>query len=1217
MECIVFTSRILPFVICFVFTLSYSALADPKVHSSKAHIFFLPIENGHIIGLVDGKGSVIVPPKYEHIAGFSEGCPHVSVIKSVKGKYGYISESGQYIHEPTLDMARSFTSEGLARFQKNGKWGYIDCTGKYWVEPKYEEAEPFSHGLAAVKNKGIWSYIDTKGKVLFDTPFIQAGPFSEAGIAVVRKKGKDKYGNAIYGYINTKGEWKLEPVYSNASSFSKGNRASVEVDGKWGIIDETGNWILKPQHHDLEPFDEHGVTTFCSKYPDGGLINEDGQVLLEGIDVKYRFHYSTKCQVISTQDSRVDFYALGGKPIKALNDPKYLLAGEFDDSCRSLVLRFGTTDWARVDREGKIHKLADEVLEPYFDTWIHDYNSFAFTDGKFIPVITKKRKLAYVDETGKIALQVQTILEEKSDILIVRDASGRELWRHSYPQNTLIETTGHRTFLNPNNREFGYTPPTTESIKKVVESLKAKTPALFSFNHGQIDKKGKDIFGAGHYLAHLYYNEADYGHYYHVISMHSFEKEFEDVRKAIQANYGSALSKIELDTILEELDEWYIHDSVDLRHDDTAVWLVDDKFLILEQYYSVEGGYITSGLELMLIPTPDAQRNANNLPVIAPDMITLSKQSDESIKTEIDLLFEFIDSKWTAAQKTSAEILNQCKNIINKLEIGNRISLDDYIWLQYGLLCAYKEGVDGNGIDVGTVEQAVQVAENLMVFIEKHGLGTELLTQKGQFRLTAYRFAGNFAWYIFKTDPARALKLIEKAVKYARDDEAFLNNTHVRVLIELKQFDKAYSIVYRVLNENSWFKDFQDFYEDEGYIAWLKKNEKPLFSTIPSNKKTTLFLRKKQNIAVHSGTNQIAIYWNNEIHLFDGLSGKLQHRIKTATYDPFFLGFNADGTKLISSGWKKLSVWDTATGSLMFQERAGNSGCAGFSYGDTNFYYSDTKSGYKGRLIIKKPSDHKRKSDLSVWRESPPPPTEEENTLFTLQNTRRGTASHDGRRLAITLEKDDDEDHIAIIDLEQARLIAELSGEKANGYKYFLDENKKLLVRSFSKFHLWNIADQKLEMSWDSRDIDVHDDETAVCKEYVMVVDDDDHTKFSKALWKFDLSPGTKTTISFPKYADGKLIELRLSTDHTKYVITKTNSCKNLFYAFVYDVKTDKLLHEYVTPLRFYKAHFINNDKYLVLDSYPVQIVDCEHGKLVHEIRKMPEQPKKWKTSQK
>ncbi len=551
--------------------------------------------------------------------------------------------------------------------------------------------------------------------------------------------------------------------------------------------------------------------------------------------------------------------------------------------------------------------------------------------------------------------------------------------------------------------------------------------------------------------------------------------------------------------------------------------------------------------------------------------------SGSNVKAAIE---ELIDNSRNAG---SVKLRQLAMNVLDMVKAGRQISAHDYLWTQYALLLAYHAGQET--FQVGSVEQLVELATNVMSFIEDNGLGKQLLTKEGQFRLKVYLYAGNAAWYIRETDPKTALKLIEKAVGYAREKDCFLYDTYVRVLLDLGENAKAYRIVKKILDENPWFKDFQDFYEDENYTAWLKRNGGTVIRAddIPT---TIEDIRKGQEIAVHRETNRIAIHWNDEIHLFDGMNGKRMHRMDAGTYDPFSFRFNIDGTKILSSGWKRVSIWDAVKGKIIVQKRiADNSKCAGFSCGDKNFFYDD-EVGIDSYLSVCTFPGKKQG--------------------FSLRNTSFCNASADNRRLAISIITDTNENRIAIVDLEKPGLIANLTGNKADAYgedMFFIDGNRKLLVRDSSIFHLWNIAGQKVEYTWKPKDMYV--DDIAVTDRFIMVVDEDDE-RFTKRIWKFGSSPGPKTTIAFPQRAQGSFLGISLSTDQSKYAVIKTNSLENLFFAFVYDLKTDTLLNEYVTFYRFWKAEFINDDKYLLLDSYPVQIVDLSTGKVVHRLRKLP-----------
>lgn len=359
------------------------------------------------------------------------------------------------------------------------------------------------------------------------------------------------------------------------------------------------------------------MAIFQNDFKTGGVVDRNGRIILEKIETKnYRgetvfegiridhLRLDSECRVVSLTDYPVEFFDLNGKPIEALNTPKYRLASGFNSDCLSLVLISGTDKWGRVHRNGRLYPLSGKVLEPYFDTWSRDYATLAYPGGKFIPVITHDRNLAYVDEAGKIALTTRKIAEADADILVVQDPDGRELWRHSCPKDTLIETAGHRAFLNPGNLEFGYKPPTAESMKKLVESLQAETPGMFSLYHGYLDRKGDDYYGTGRALAYLYYDEFDYGYWYcYVLDLYSFDKEFLAVRDVLEKNHGAPMTEDEIDWDLFEALK------IDYAEDYDAIWQLDNSFLFLEKFNNAgDSDYFRSGINIMLLPSRSSAR---------------------------------------------------------------------------------------------------------------------------------------------------------------------------------------------------------------------------------------------------------------------------------------------------------------------------------------------------------------------------------------------------------------------------------------------------------------------------------------------------------------------------------------------------------------------------------------------------------------------------------
>lgn len=129
--------------------------------------------------LMDLSGKVILEAEEIDMHGFVEGLAAVKV----RGKWGYIDQTGTFVIQPRFDNAREF-SEGLAPVGLGKKWGYIDHTGKMVIEPKFTIDEvgdvvayTFAEGLAKAYLDNNTVYIDTKGKVVFKPDVTDAGNF--------------------------------------------------------------------------------------------------------------------------------------------------------------------------------------------------------------------------------------------------------------------------------------------------------------------------------------------------------------------------------------------------------------------------------------------------------------------------------------------------------------------------------------------------------------------------------------------------------------------------------------------------------------------------------------------------------------------------------------------------------------------------------------------------------------------------------------------------------------------------------------------------------------------------------------------------------------------------------------------------------------------------------------------------------------------------------
>ena len=80
------------------------------------------------------------------------------------------------------------------------------------------------------------------------------------------------------------------------------------------------------------------------------------------------------------------------------------------------------------------------------------------------------------------------------------------------------------------------------------------------------------------------------------------------------------------------------------------------------------------------------------------------------------------------------------------------------------------------------------------------------------------------AWTLRESKPTKALSYIELGLTYMRDQDLWMQDTKVRVLLNLNKKEEAYAIVKTVLTESPDFGDFQNFKIDQSYSEWLKAN---------------------------------------------------------------------------------------------------------------------------------------------------------------------------------------------------------------------------------------------------------------------------------------------------------------------------------------------------------------------------------------------------------
>lgn len=211
--------------------------------------------------------------------GFSEGYALIFG----DGKYGYINTKGEWLTKLMYEKAGLFHN-GRARvqFPNTDKWGYIDQTGKVVIRPSYSMAFDFSEGFALVyledDHKSL-RFININGEVIIDFygDYMQTlssdnqdryiilqnisdrNSFHNGLASFMLSKGPQENNRVVY--IDTTGQpvIKLSPttsietgvrnIYFTGSTMNCGRAIVATIWDAYGIIDDTGKFIVEPQNN--------------------------------------------------------------------------------------------------------------------------------------------------------------------------------------------------------------------------------------------------------------------------------------------------------------------------------------------------------------------------------------------------------------------------------------------------------------------------------------------------------------------------------------------------------------------------------------------------------------------------------------------------------------------------------------------------------------------------------------------------------------------------------------------------------------------------------------------------------------------------------------------------------------------------------------------------------------------------------------------------------
>ena len=223
-------------------------------------------------GYVNYLGRWVIDAEYEDYDYFGEDHNYIYAQVKRDGRWGSIDRNGNTVSRcifytrEDADYALSQKEHGRnikgwrlpVTDIATGKYGWVDYEGEWTISPIYEGATRFTNDtgmFATCKLDGRWASIDDNGELLSQNVFTLS---SEAWQAGFEWDNNQELGHWLYpirnhetgywGYVNFKGQWVIQPTFEDAKLFIKtwNNRAApAKMDGRWGCIDHTGQFVVK------------------------------------------------------------------------------------------------------------------------------------------------------------------------------------------------------------------------------------------------------------------------------------------------------------------------------------------------------------------------------------------------------------------------------------------------------------------------------------------------------------------------------------------------------------------------------------------------------------------------------------------------------------------------------------------------------------------------------------------------------------------------------------------------------------------------------------------------------------------------------------------------------------------------------------------------------------------------------------------------------------
>lgn len=373
-------------------------------------------------------------------------------------------------------------------------------------------------------------------------------------------------GGFRWGYIDNSGEFVIKPVYNWARQFQDNGLAVINIKDLLGIIDKAGKYIVQPKYQNIQEFSEgRAIVVSESGFM---AIDELGLVVTSMI---YNYIGNFKdgravVSIISIDDRWLYGYInrQGNIVIPAI----YEIAGDFKNG--KAVVKFYGGEYAIIDQQGV-------TLQKFKYAYVGEIG-----DGLLSFKENEKDKFGYIDEAGSVIIAPQFTLAQtfESERAVVNTSDN---YLNKYG---LIDKKGS-FMLSPkyNNIEL-----LGENLLAVGIAINKKRPYIGSI-YAMADINGKFLIDFIYYGISSYKNKLASA--YDNSKTYFINKTGKKIEK-LPSIHGSGTLYFKDDTIVSEVDNRivYLDKLGNIIWRQSANVILNDKYIIKEKKYKPNRNYL-------------------------------------------------------------------------------------------------------------------------------------------------------------------------------------------------------------------------------------------------------------------------------------------------------------------------------------------------------------------------------------------------------------------------------------------------------------------------------------------------------------------------------------------------------------------------------------------------------------------------------------------------